>query len=112
LERRRRLLERLALIARLRPGADERAAELIAGGPPFDPEESGFLRHSIYLASGEVVFVFEGHEVEGLIGKLVDDPLHWMLREAIDEWAPLLEKPPGVAREKYFWESPQPQRKD
>jgi hypothetical protein len=105
-------LERLAVIARLKPEAEARAAELIAGGPPFDPEESGFLRHSIYVGAGEVVFVFEGHEVEWLIDSLIDDPFHWMLHEALDEWAPLLDDLPRIAREKFFWERPQAQPDD
>jgi hypothetical protein len=71
-------VERLAVVVGLRPGAEARAAELIAGGPPFDPEQSGFVRHSIYVGAGNVVFVFEGHEVEWLIDSLVDDPFHWM----------------------------------
>jgi hypothetical protein len=105
-------VERLAVIVGLRPGAEARAAELIAGGPPFDPEQSGFVRHSIYVGAGNVVFVFEGHEVEWLIDSLVDDPFHWMLREAMEEWAPLLEEPPRIARERFFWQSPQAQRED
>ena len=57
-------MERLVLIASLKPGAEAAADDLIAAGPPFDLEKSGFERHAIYLSSGEAVFVFEGHEVE------------------------------------------------
>ena len=99
-------MERLAVIVRLKAGAEARAAELIAGGPPFDPAESGFVRHSIYVGTGEIVFVFEGDDVEWLIDSLVDDPFHWMLRQAIEDWAPLLEESPRIARERFFWESP------
>jgi len=34
-----------AIIARLEPGAEDRAAELLESGPPFDPAELGFERH-------------------------------------------------------------------
>ena len=105
---RKGLVERLAVIARLKPGAEVAAAELIAAGLLFDPEQSGFQRqHTIYLAADNVVFVFEGHKVEALIDKLIDDPFHWMLRQAIEQWTPLLDESPQIAREKFFWESPQ-----
>ena len=52
-------MQRLAVIAKLKPDAEERAIELIKEGPPFDPQGTGFQRHSVYLTSGEAVFVFE-----------------------------------------------------
>jgi hypothetical protein len=51
-------MEQLAIVARLKSGAEPRARELIASGPPFDPAESGFDRHAVYLSVDEVVFVF------------------------------------------------------
>ena len=53
------------------------------------------------------MFVFEGHKVEALVDKLIDDPFHWMLREAIEQWTPLLDESPQIARENFFWESSQ-----
>jgi len=97
-------VERLALIARLKPGSEPRARELIAKGPPFDLQEGGFVRHSIFLSSLEVVVVFEGHQVEWSVDSLIDEPFHWMLRDALDEWRPLVEGQPRVARELFFWE--------
>jgi hypothetical protein len=96
-------LERLALIARLKPGTEVRAEELIATGPPFDPQESGFARHSVYLSASEVVFVFEAQEVEWLVEALVENPFQWM-EAAFDAWRPLVEGSPRIAREKCFWE--------
>ena len=101
-------MERLALIAQLKPGSEPRAKELIAKGPPFDPRESGFDRHSIYLSATEVIFVFEAHEVEWLVDSLIDEPFHWMLRDALDEWRPLVEGRPRMAREQFFWERDRP----
>ena len=97
-------MERLALIARLKPGSEPRARELIERGPPFDLQESGFARHSVFLSSTEAVFVFEGHQVEWTVDSLIDEPFHWMLRDALDEWRPLVEGEPRVARELFFWE--------
>lgn len=97
-------MERLALVARLKPGSQSRAEELIAKGPPFDPQEGGFVRHSVFLSASEVVFVFEAHEVEWLVDALVGDPFQWMVAEALDAWRPLVEGSPRIAREKFSWE--------
>jgi hypothetical protein len=97
-------VKRLALVARLKPESEPRAKELIAQGPPFDLGEGGFVRHSVFLSSTEVIFVFEAPEVEWLVDSLVDEPFHWKLRDALDEWRPLVEGRPRVAREQFFWE--------
>src|SRR5262245_15335411 len=86
-----RVMEQLAIVARLKPGADARAAELLEGGPPFDPAESGLDSHAVYLCADEVVFVFEGAEVEWIVDKLVDDPAHWPVGQALAQWRPLLD---------------------
>jgi hypothetical protein len=96
-------VERLALIAPLKPGAEIAAAELIASDPPFDLEHSGFERHSIYLSAGEVVFVFEGHEVEWSIDALLDDPFNWMVSAALERWTEVVAEPPRIARERFSW---------
>lgn len=101
-------MERLALIARLKPGIQPRAAELLAKGPPFDLQGSGFVRHSVFLSATEVIFVFEAPEVEWLVSALVDDPFHWMLAEALDDWRPLVEGTPRIAREQFSWERDRP----
>jgi hypothetical protein len=97
-------MEHLALIARLKPGTERQAEELIAKGPPFDPKEVGFERHSVYLSATEVVFVFEAHEVEWLVDALVAEPFQWMVTEAFSKWNTLVEGHPRIAREKFFWE--------
>ena len=99
-------MEQIAIVARLKPGAEPRAGELIAKGPPFDPGELGITRHSVYLATDAVVFVFEGHEVESAVDDLVEDPFRWMVSEAFDAWRPLVDGDPRIARPAYVWEAP------
>jgi hypothetical protein len=94
----------VALIARLRQGTEPRAAELIRSGPPFDPATVGFDRHTVFLSATEVVFVFEGREVEWAIDKLVGDPFQWLLTEALDEWTNIIDGPPRIGRAEYAWE--------
>jgi hypothetical protein len=96
-------MQQLAIIARLKSGAEPRAAELIAKGPPFDPNMGGLDRHTVYLSAGEVVFVFEGREVDWIVDDLVDDPFRWLLTEALDAWRPLIEGEPMIARPAYTW---------
>ena len=97
-------MERLAVIARLKPGAEVRGEKLIARGSPFDPKESGFARVSVYLSASEVMFVFEAHEVESLVEALIDDPFQSMVEEALDASRPLVDGEPRIARAKFFWE--------
>lgn len=97
-------MERLALIGRLKPGTETEAAELIAKGPPIDLAAHEFERHTVFLSAGEVVFVFEGREVEWLVDEMVDNPFEWPLADTLELWAPLIDGPPHIAREQYFWE--------
>ena len=97
------VVEQIAIVVRLKSGAEPRAAELIAAGPPFDPADSGLDRHTVYLSADEVTFVFEGHEVEWIVDGLVDEPFHWPLLAALDDWRPLLEGNPRISRPAYSW---------
>lgn len=96
-------MEQIAIVARLKSGTEPRAAELIAQGPPFDPDESGLERHTVYLAADEVLFIFEGREVEWVVDGLVDEPFHWPILGALDDWRPLLEGNPRIARPMFNW---------
>ena len=89
------IMEQIAIVAHLKSGAEQPAAELVAKGPPFDPEEHGFDRHTVYVSADEVVFVFEGHEVEWIVDRLVDEPFHWLVMAALEEWRPLLKATRG-----------------
>src|SRR5215213_437402 len=41
--------ERVAVVAKLRPGSRERAGQIVAEGAPYELRETGFRRHSVYL---------------------------------------------------------------
>jgi hypothetical protein len=98
--------ERVAVVARLRPGSRERAAEILAKGAPYGLALAGFQRHSVFLAEESVVFVFEGVGIEGLVRDVVNDPAR---SAAFSIWAPLLEGTPVLAREEFYWEAGQQQ---
>jgi hypothetical protein len=94
--------ERLAVVARLRPGSGERARQILAGGAPYGLDAAGFGRHSVFLAEEVVVFVFEGPGIEGLVRDLVDDPAS---SSTFSVWGPLLEGTPVLAGEVFYWEA-------
>ena len=98
-------MEELAIVARLKPGAEPKAATLLAAGPPFDPVEHGLTKHSVFLSADEVVFVFEGREVEWEVDGLVTDPFQWKMTAAFDNWRDLIEGPPRIARAAYSWKA-------
>lgn len=93
-------MERLAVIAKLKPGALEQARELIAAGPPFDPGELGFESHGVYAVGDEVVFLFEGPSADDLVRELVNDRAR---AASFSVWGPLLDGVPRVAHEVYYW---------
>ena len=94
--------ERVAVVAKLRPASRERAAQIVAEGAPYELGETGFRRHSVFLAEDVAVFVFEGRNVQGLVSDLVNDPTRSAM---FSEWGPLLEGTPQLAREAFSWEA-------
>ena len=94
-------MQRLAVIANLKPNSEARAAELVEQGPPFSPKEAGFERHSVYLTGDHAVFVFEGGQLDGLLRNVIKDPSS---AGAFRRWEAVIEGMPRVAREVYSWE--------
>ena len=94
-------MQRVAVIANLKPDKAERARELVAAGPPFDPDELGFERHHVYVSEGQAVFVFEGARVDALVRRLAEAGGG---HEAFAAWEPLIQGLPQLAHEAYFWE--------
>jgi hypothetical protein len=93
-------VERLVVTLKLLSGTQERAAELIAAGPPFDPVDLGLARHAVYLGDDLVIFTFEGEEVEARVGALINDPVR---SASFAAWTPLLAGTPAIAHELYYW---------
>lgn len=95
-------MDRIVITARLKPGALERARELTAQGPPFDPAEEGLIRHAVYATETEMAFVFEGPEVERFVTAFINDPVR---STALAGWHDLVGGPPRLAHELYGWEA-------
>lgn len=97
-------MQRIAVIAKLKPGAADDARELIDQGPPFDPETLGFDRHVVYLSDEEIVFIFEGARVGALVRTLAGAGEG--TRQAFAAWEQLLDGLPRLAHEAYHWQRP------
>jgi hypothetical protein len=92
-------MDRVVLVAHLRPGARERAREVIAHEATLSQEP--FDRRAIFMSESEVVFLFEGPDVEESLRVIFDDPAR---SSEIGHWLPLFDGPLHRAPEVYFWE--------
>jgi len=95
-------MQRIAVIASLRPGSTEQAAKLIESGPPFDPLEIGLERHMVFLAPDTAVFVFEGSNPQAVLATFTGADE----QSVLGEWESLVDGTPKIAREAYSWISP------
>jgi hypothetical protein len=92
-------VERLVLIARLRPGVYERAKELASTELAAGAGQAR-LRGANFLSPGEVVFVIEGDDVDLHTREWFDDPV---LSTAFASWLPLFDGPLHTALEVGTW---------
>ena len=93
---------RVLIVVPLKPGTKEKAGQLLAGGPPFDPEALGLDRHSVYLTEHEAVFVFEG-STPNIVDELVEATPVWAAAAA---WKEIVDGPPRLAEHGFSWERP------
>jgi hypothetical protein len=101
-------VERLVVTPKLRKGTQERAAKLIAAGPPFDPGDLGLARHAVYLGDELAIFAFEGEDVEERVRVVINDPVR---SASFAAWVPLLAGRPALAHEVYYWEADDERRR-
>ena len=95
-------MQRIAVVATLRPGTHEQAEKLVALGPPFDPLEHGLERHMVFLAADAAVFLFEGGDAHAFLAAFTGPDA----QSALGAWEPLVDGTPRIAREVYSWISP------
>jgi hypothetical protein len=95
-------VSRAVVIVPLREGARTRAAELLSGGPPFDPEAVGLERHQVFLTDQEAVFVFQADSLDAA-EKLIGEERFW---SAASAWKDIVEGPPRLAEDAYSWVRP------
>jgi hypothetical protein len=80
-------------------GAQERVAELLRGGPPFDPDEIGLGRHQAFVTESEAVFLFEAESPDAG-DRLLSSSRLW---GAAAVWKDLVAGPPRLADNAFSW---------
>lgn len=90
---------RAVVVLPLRAGAEARAHEIAAAGPPFDPSELPLESHELLLTSGEAIFVFESPSHVAL-ESILDALDVWAAAAA---WSDLVAGPPRIATVAYSW---------
>jgi hypothetical protein len=91
----------LALVVPLKPGSQDAVRELVAQGPPFDPEQlPGLEHHEVFLSDDQVVFVFQSSAgVDAFAPQLADPDL----MQAALAWREHVAGPPHIAQSVYSW---------
>jgi hypothetical protein len=90
----------LVVVAPLAKGTRERARELVADGPPFEPKGTDLSLHRVYLTEREAVFVFESAQPRVVIEQLTGDARMWRAAAA---WRDILAARPRLAEQVYDW---------
>jgi hypothetical protein len=94
-------VERLVMLARLKPEARDRALELVEEHRAGHAAETDFERHAIFLAPEEIVFYFEGQDAEKTARRILNDPVRSTM---LAPWLPLFDGPLHAAPEVDYWE--------
>jgi hypothetical protein len=80
-------MERVVLVAPLRPGTRERVLELIEEQASHEPITE---RTGIFLSETEVVFFFEGAGADATVREILNDPVR---SATIEPWLTLFDGP-------------------
>jgi hypothetical protein len=95
---------RTVFVVPLRDGSQDAVRDLVAAGPPFDPEEApGLDRHEVFLTANEAVFLFDSPLGAAALEALLTEPELW---RAANAWREHLAGPPRIAENVYAWERP------
>ena len=92
----------VGIVVPLRKRALAEAEALIERGPAFDLAALGIERHDVLLSEREVIFLFEGTDLEETVQRLVRDPSLW---QAASGWARVIAGPPRLAEQRFGWHS-------
>jgi hypothetical protein len=94
-------VERVVMIARLKPDARERARELVEQHQAGHYASAEFERQAIFLAPEEVIFFVEGPDAARTVRGILNDPVR---STELGHWIPLFDGPLHAAPEAYYWE--------
>jgi hypothetical protein len=92
-------VERVVLIAALKPWARGQALDLLQRSAKGSEQERVTQRQGIFLSDRDAVFFFEGRDADASVHELVSDPVRSTI---LSPWLPLFAGPLHLAREAYF----------
>jgi hypothetical protein len=92
-------VERVVLIAALKPGAREQALDLLQRSAEASEQERGTQRQGVFLSDRDAVFFFEGRDAGASVRELFNDPVR---STVLSPWLPLFAGALHLAREAYF----------
>jgi hypothetical protein len=92
---------RIAIVLPLREGSLDAVRELLAEGPPFDPDALELDRHLVFLTAAEAVFVFESRLGADALEPLLQDPALW---QSVAAWHDHIAGAPRIAEDAFSWE--------
>jgi hypothetical protein len=99
-------MEQLAIIGRLKSGMEQQAAALIARGAPFDPEGVGLRVTRCFSWPKKWFSSSRATRSNGSSTAWWTEPFQWDLLVAFEEWRPLIDGHPRIARAAYSWAEP------
>jgi hypothetical protein len=91
---------KVAIVVPFKPQYKQAVEDLVAQGPPFDPERVALERHDVLVTDREVLFIFEGSAGEDMVRRLTAQPQIW--RAALT-WRKYLNGQPRIARQAFTW---------
>lgn len=92
------MLKRAIVILPIKDGTREDVRRLVAGGPPFVPDDLGLERRHAFVTDGEVVIFFEG--TGAALERVLGDASLAVVAGAAGQY---VAGAPRVARDAYSW---------
>jgi hypothetical protein len=97
---RRPHLHKLAIVLPLAPAMSEFAHDLLAEGPPFDPQRAGLDSHEVLLTPSEAIFVFGLPDGPATLERILADEDFWTV---VSSWERVAAGRPRVAEVAFDW---------
>jgi hypothetical protein len=97
-----RHVHKLAFVLPLVPGAREFVEDLLAEGPPFDPQRIGVDAHEVLLTDNEAIFVFGLPDGPATLERALADEDLWTV---IGAWERVAADRPRLAVVAFDWRS-------
>ena len=93
-------MRQFVITVRLKPNSEKEIREILKEGPPFELDDTGFESHTVFLASDQLVFLFEGERAEEEAAKLLERS---RVLEQASRLGAVIEGEPSIPYEVFSW---------